>query len=187
MRGSSWSGLAATLAIKAMGRGSYGRTRLGKGRFPAQLLRAHQERVRGFRTGDVVGADVPKDARKGVPIGRGAVRETGPINIGKAQPVNWKQCQFIQRADGGFAGSGLRPDRLPPCLPATVASGGFLLRARRPGRGRLRVFTSASCRTTRSRPSPRPQWSSSWDRSCWQTAGHPNGTHRRPPPGRADG
>jgi RND family efflux transporter MFP subunit len=33
------------------------------------------------------------------------VRESGSFNIGKAQHVNWKSCQFIQRDGCGFAGS----------------------------------------------------------------------------------
>jgi hypothetical protein len=59
-----------------------------------------------------VRADRPKGAHKGVYIGRAAMRETGSFNIGKAQHVNWRNCQFIQRADVcSVAGSGLRPDR----------------------------------------------------------------------------
>jgi hypothetical protein len=74
---------------------------------------------------------VPKGARKGVHIGRAAVRESGSFSIGKAQHVNWQSCQFIQRADGyGFA---VPASPVPafgwatfhPRLPATVASGGF--------------------------------------------------------------
>jgi hypothetical protein len=74
----------------------------------------HTKCVRGSKTGDVVRVDVPKRVRKGVYIGRAAVREAGSFNIGKAQHVNWTYCQFIQRAEVyGFAGSGLRPDRFP--------------------------------------------------------------------------
>jgi hypothetical protein len=51
--------LAATDACN-QGNGFYCR------RFPVRLLRAHQERVRGFKRGDVVRADVPNGARKGV-------------------------------------------------------------------------------------------------------------------------
>jgi hypothetical protein len=103
----------------------------GQVRFLARLLYAHQERVRGFKTGEVVRADVPSGARKGVHIGRVAVRQSGAFNIGKAQHVNWKACQFIQRADGyGFT---VPASPVPAFgraafhrrLPATVASGGF--------------------------------------------------------------
>jgi hypothetical protein len=98
-------------------------------RFPARLVHAHQGRVRGFRTGDVVRANVPNGAGS-VHIGRAAVRESGAFNIGKAQHVNWKSCQFIQRADGyGFAVPAspvpLFDWTLHPRLPATLASGGF--------------------------------------------------------------
>jgi hypothetical protein len=94
-------------------------------------LHAHQELARGFKSGDEVRADVPTGTRKGVHIGRVAVRESGSFNIGKAQHLNWKSCQFIQRADGyGFAVPAspvpvFGRTALPPRLPATVASGGF--------------------------------------------------------------
>jgi hypothetical protein len=94
-------------------------------------LDARQQRVRGFKSGDEVRADAPEGARKGGHIGRVAARESGWFNIGKAQHLNWKSCQFIQRADGyGFAVPASPVavfDRtaLHPRLPATVASGGF--------------------------------------------------------------
>jgi hypothetical protein len=73
---------------------------------------------------------VARACRKGVHIGRLAVHERRSFNIGKAQHVNWKYCQF-KRADGyGFAMSasavpafGRTASRCR--LPATVASGGF--------------------------------------------------------------
>jgi hypothetical protein len=59
-------------------------------------------------------------------LGRAAVRESGSFNIAKAQHVNWKYRQLIQRADGyGFAGSGLRPDRFPLSPSADSRHGGF--------------------------------------------------------------
>jgi ABC-type dipeptide/oligopeptide/nickel transport system ATPase component len=46
------------------------------------------------------------DAR--MPHCRPPLRQKRPwFNVGKAQHINWKDCQFIQRADGyGFAGCG---------------------------------------------------------------------------------
>jgi hypothetical protein len=73
---------------------------------------------------------VARACRKGVHIGRVAVHESGSFDIGKAQHVNWKYCQF-KRADGsGFAVSASAvPAFCRPAsrcrLPATVASGGF--------------------------------------------------------------
>jgi hypothetical protein len=78
-----------------------------------------------------MGSKVARARHKGVQIGRVAVRESGSFNIGKAQHVNWKYCQFIQRADGyGFAVSALPVLAFGRAashtrLAATVASGGF--------------------------------------------------------------
>lgn len=89
-------------------------------------VRMRTKRVRGFKTGGVVRADVPKGARKDGRIGRVAVRKADRSTSIRLNTSTGKYCQFIHRADGraGFADCGLRPDR--HCrLPATVASGGF--------------------------------------------------------------
>lgn len=94
-----------TLTLKAMGRGSYRRTRLDKFGFPrGYLLRS--KRVHGFGTGDMVRADVPKGVNAGVHTGRVAIRATGSFNIQShkdgvvVQGISHKHCRVVQRNDG---------------------------------------------------------------------------------------
>jgi 5-methylcytosine-specific restriction endonuclease McrA len=91
------------LSIKAMGRGSYCRTRLDKFGFPRGYL-TRSKRIRGFQTGDMVRAEVPKGKHAGVHVGRIAVRATGSFNIQKSglvlQGISHKHCKVIARADG---------------------------------------------------------------------------------------
>ncbi len=92
-----------TLQIKCTGRGSYQRTRLNQYGFPRGFL-MRTKRVKGFGTGDMVRADVPKGLKAGKHRGRVAVRATGSFNIqtGSAvvQGVSHKHCTLTQRADG---------------------------------------------------------------------------------------
>ena len=96
-----------TLIIKATGRGSYQRTRLGAFGFPRGYL-TREKRIQGFQTGDMVSADVTKGKKIGFYVGRVAVRASGSFNIqtGKevVQGISHKHCKVIQRADGyGFS------------------------------------------------------------------------------------
>jgi hypothetical protein len=71
--------------------------------------------VRGFKTGDMVRAEVPNGKKAAIHVGRVAVRASASFRIGNTDGVNAKLCHILQRADGyGFAGSGLRPARFPP-------------------------------------------------------------------------
>ncbi len=92
-----------TLTIKAMGRGSYQRTRLTPYGFPRGYL-MRQKQVHGFQTGDMVKAVVPTGKKAGIHTGRVAVRKTGSFNIqteqGAAQGISHKHCTLIQRGDG---------------------------------------------------------------------------------------
>ena len=62
------------------------------------------KRVKGFATGDLVRAEVPKGLKAGTYTGRVAVRASGSFNIqtGTAvvQGVSHKHCKLAQRADG---------------------------------------------------------------------------------------
>ena len=91
------------LHIKAMGRGSYQRTRLTADGFPRGYL-TRQKAVHGFQTGDMVVAVVLKGKKAGTHKGRVAVRESGSFNIqtkaGVVQGVSWKCCRVTQRQDG---------------------------------------------------------------------------------------
>ena len=91
------------LAIRAMGRGSYARTRVDRSGFPVGYLMAEKS-VRGFRTGDIVRATVPSGKRRGVHVGRVAVRRTGSFNVqtaqGTVQGISHRHCRVVQRGDG---------------------------------------------------------------------------------------
>ena len=92
-----------TLAIKAMGRGSYQRTRLDAHGFPRGYL-TRQKRIHGFQTGDRVKAEVATGKKAGAYVGRVAVRASGSFNIqtpqGVVQGISYRHCKVIQRADG---------------------------------------------------------------------------------------
>ncbi|MBB3189725.1 5-methylcytosine-specific restriction endonuclease McrA [Halomonas cerina] len=92
-----------TLIIKAMGRGSYQRTRLTRHGFPRGYL-MRRKQVRGFQTGDRVKAIVPSGKKAGVHVGRVAIRQTGRFNIqtlhGVVQGISYRHCTLIQRGDG---------------------------------------------------------------------------------------
>lgn len=92
-----------TLSIKANGRGSYQRTRLTKHGFPRGYL-MRQKSIKGFQTGDMVRAIVPKGSKEGTWMGRVAVRKTGSFNIqtlaGAVQGISYKYCTLTQKADG---------------------------------------------------------------------------------------
>ena len=92
-----------TAVIKAMGRGAYKRSRTdASGRVIGFLTRS--KAIKGFQTGDIVKAGIPKGKKTGSHFGRVAVRATGSFNIqtikGVIQGVNFKNCIIIQRADG---------------------------------------------------------------------------------------
>lgn len=93
------------LEIKAMGRGSYQRTRVTKDGFPRGYL-MREKYVHGFKTGDLVVAVVKTGKQAGRHFGRVAVRASGNFNIQKrtetVQGVSWRYCKLIQR-DGGYA------------------------------------------------------------------------------------
>jgi 5-methylcytosine-specific restriction endonuclease McrA len=87
------------VSMRAMGRGSHCRTRFTGQGFPRGYL-LRQKRVHGFQTGDLLRAEVPAGKYAGVHVGRVAVRATGKFRVGTTDPVNWRYCQLLQRADG---------------------------------------------------------------------------------------
>lgn len=91
------------LSIRAMGRGSYQRTRLDSSGFPRGYL-MREKTAFGFQTGDLVRAVVPKGKNKGTYLGRVAIRKRGSFNIqtssGLISDVRWKYCRLLQRNDG---------------------------------------------------------------------------------------
>jgi 5-methylcytosine-specific restriction endonuclease McrA len=92
-----------TLCLKAMGRGSYQRTRLDKyGCVRGYLTRSKS--IQGFQTGDMVKAEVTQGKKTGSYTGRVAVRASGSFNIqtrhGLVQGVSHRYCTLVQRGDG---------------------------------------------------------------------------------------
>ncbi|MBI9090055.1 MAG: HNH endonuclease [Desulfobacterium sp.] len=89
--------------IKAMGRGSYQRTRVNKYGFPRGYLMS-QKTVHGFATGDIIKACVPSGKKEGTYIGRVAVRKSGSFNIQTKQEtiqgISWRYCKIISRQNG---------------------------------------------------------------------------------------
>ncbi|WP_291333635.1 hypothetical protein [Desulfovibrio sp.] len=95
------------LSIKATGRGAYQRTNVYANGFPRGYL-TREKMARGFRTGDMVVADVPNGKKMGRHIGRVAVRASGSFNIqtkhAVVQGINARHCRLLSRADGyGYA------------------------------------------------------------------------------------
>ncbi|SNS64536.1 HNH endonuclease [Streptosporangium subroseum] len=91
------------LVVKATGRGTYCRTRTDAYGFP-RLRLPRIKQVKGFTTGDLVGANVPTGKKAGVHTGRVAVRSTGRFNIttrhGTVQGIHHRHVRLLQRADG---------------------------------------------------------------------------------------
>ena len=92
-----------TLTLKCTGRGRYQRTRLNQYGFPRGYL-MRTKRVKGFATGDLVRAEVPKGKKTGTHRGRVAVRASGSFNLQTGtevvQGISHRHCQVLQRADG---------------------------------------------------------------------------------------
>jgi RRXRR protein/HNH endonuclease len=91
------------LEIKASGHGSRQMCLPDKYGFPRTSAKTKRV-VHGFRTGDRVKAVVPEGKKKGVYVGKVAVRSSGSFNIttreGTIQGISYKHCQLLQRADG---------------------------------------------------------------------------------------
>lgn len=122
-----------TLVLKAMGRGSYQRTRLDQyGCVRGYLTRSKS--IHGFQTGDMVKADVTKGKKTGSYTGRVAVRATGNFNIqtsdGLIQGIAHRYCKVVQRGNGyGYQQvaktevSGTPPKPGTLCVPRSTSPG----------------------------------------------------------------
>ncbi len=98
------------LVIKASGWGKREMVTKNKYGFPVlnnegnQALKTRSPVQYGFRTGDIVRANVPKGKHQGVHLGRVSVRESGAFDVttplGKLQSIRHKHCQPIHRKDG---------------------------------------------------------------------------------------
>jgi 5-methylcytosine-specific restriction endonuclease McrA len=93
------------LGIHALGRGRRRRTNLDAHGFPRGYL-PRTKNVFGFRTGDMVIAQVPAGKYAGRYVGVVQVRSSGRFDIkdlhGRrvAQGIHWQCCQVVQRLDG---------------------------------------------------------------------------------------
>jgi 5-methylcytosine-specific restriction endonuclease McrA len=93
-------GRLKTLRIKATGRGEHCRTNWTAEGFP-RGYKMRQKQVRGFKTGDVVRAEVPPPLKTaGTHLGRVAVRASGSLRVGSVDGINARYCVLVQRADG---------------------------------------------------------------------------------------
>lgn len=95
---------ARGLTIQARGRGQYRRTNVDRYGFPRGYL-PRQKRVAGFRTGDLVQADVPGGKYAGTHQGVVLVRRSGYCDIKRggrrvAQGVHVRHLRLVQRFDG---------------------------------------------------------------------------------------
>ena len=91
------------LLISAKGRGSRQMCRADKYGFPRTSAKASKS-VRGFQTGDIVKAVVPKGLKQGEYLGRVAVRSNRNFDIktknNLVQGIGYEYCHIVQRSDG---------------------------------------------------------------------------------------
>ena len=91
------------LVISAKGRGSRQMCRMDKFGFPRTSAKTSKS-VKGFQTGDMVKAIVPKGPKAGEYIGRVAVRSRRKFDIktksGLVKDIWYKHFYLIQRSDG---------------------------------------------------------------------------------------
>lgn len=93
----------AMLRIAAAGHGSRKMCGTDKHGFPIRHRSRNIDHF-GFRTGDIVRAEVSHGKRKGVHVGRVLCRASGSFDIqtasGRVAGINWKWCKVIHKRDG---------------------------------------------------------------------------------------
>ena len=91
------------LQISAKGRGSRQMCSMDKFGFPRTSAKASKS-VKGFQTGDMVRAIVPKGLKAGEYLGRVVIHSRGSFDIktksGSVRDIGYKYCHLIQRGDG---------------------------------------------------------------------------------------
>lgn len=92
------------LMVQAKGRGSRLRGNINKCGIIVAKYTTRSKAYKGFMSGDIVKASVPKGVHKGEYIGRIAIRQTGFFGLidtnGKRHDVNCKYMTIFQKADG---------------------------------------------------------------------------------------
>ncbi len=86
------------LQIQAVGRQCRQMCRPDKYGFPRTGAKGSR-RVKGFQTGDLIKAIVPKGKYQGIHQGRIAVRANGNFSL-DGKDINWKYCKIFQKSDG---------------------------------------------------------------------------------------
>jgi len=100
------------LEIKATGHNSRQMCRMDKYGFPRTSAKGPRT-VKGFRTGDIVRANILSGKHAGKYIGRIAVRSTGSFVIstnGTKFDLHYRYCSIIHRADGYSVNQKFSPD-----------------------------------------------------------------------------
>ena len=86
------------MLVKARGHGKRNRCWTDKYGFPIRHA-PRKKFEKGFRTGDIVRADIPKGKHQGKHTGRVAIRFGQDFQLGKVS-VHPRHCRAIHRADG---------------------------------------------------------------------------------------
>jgi hypothetical protein len=156
------------LLVQACGHGTRQRQKLDKFGSPRGNPAQRNKHAYGFRTGDIVRADIPHGKHSGIHTGRIQIRNRPSFLLGKAD-VHPKYLTIIHDADGYAYSLGetivIRAEPGPDLLPPT-AKAGF-------------VFSGVGA------PRPRPRrWA--WIRSARGLTGLPQAPGRRGHPSGAD-
>ncbi|MDR1079440.1 MAG: HNH endonuclease [Deltaproteobacteria bacterium] len=92
----------STTVITCCDRGQYQRTNPDRHGFP-RLRLSSAKHIRGFRTGDIVRAEIPKGKHAGTHVGRVAVRKSGSFAVttpGGLISSSWRHCRLLQKGNG---------------------------------------------------------------------------------------
>ena len=91
------------LQISAKGRGSRQMCRMDRFGFPRTSPKGSKS-VKGFQTGDIVKAVVPKGLKRGEYLGRVIIKSSGYFKINTEdaliESIGYKYCRIVQRNDG---------------------------------------------------------------------------------------
>ncbi len=114
------------LEIKATGHNTRQMCRMDKYGFPRTSAKGPRT-VKGFRTGDMVEANVRSGKKIGCYVGRVAVRSSGSFNVktaaGTIQGISHRYCRVIHKADGyGINRASARSQNSSPSKPPKMAA-----------------------------------------------------------------
>jgi 5-methylcytosine-specific restriction endonuclease McrA len=88
----------SALNIKAMGNGNRQMCLVNKYGFPRSRPKV-SGKIKGFRTGDMAKAVIPKGKYKGTHFGRVVIRASGSFGVGNTDGISHRYCQIVQMAD----------------------------------------------------------------------------------------